>query len=202
MSDVLAAISLAEALAVALGVAYLLLAVRENIACWYAAFLSTALSVYVFWDVSLFMESLLNVYYMAMAVYGWLQWHGGKQRAGESDALAISTWAPKHHLWVIGGVLTISAISGYILSANTQASWPFVDSFTTWGSVITTFMVARKVLENWIYWIVIDTVSIFLYLDRGLYLYAGLFVVYLVIAVFGYFGWRRSMLQSRAPAQT
>ena len=83
-----------------------------------------------------------------------------------------------------------------MLASSTSASWPFVDSFTTWGSVLTTFMVARKILENWIYWIVIDAVSIFLYLDRGLYLYAGLFVIYVIIAIFGYFGWRRSMAQA------
>ena len=191
MNEILGAISAAEALAVGLGIAYLLLAVRENIACWYAAFLSTAISVYVFWDVSLVMESLLNVYYMVMAVYGWLQWRG---KTATHEGLAVSTWAPRNHSLAIIGVLLATAISGAVLSANTSASWPFVDSFTTWGSVLTTFMVARKILENWIYWIVIDTTSIFLYLDRGLYLYAGLFVAYLVIAVFGYISWRRSMV--------
>lgn len=190
MNEILGAISAAEALAVGLGIAYLLLAVREKIACWYAAFLSTAISVYVFWDVSLVMESLLNVYYMAMAVYGWLQWRG---KTATHEGLPVSTWPPRNHGLAIIGVLLATAASGAVLSANTGASWPFVDSFTTWGSVLTTFMVARKVLENWIYWIVIDATSIFLYLDRGLYLYAGLFVAYLVIAVFGYFGWRRSM---------
>ncbi len=66
-----------------------------------------------------------------------------------------------------------------------------MDAFTTWGAVLTTFMVARKVIENWLYWIVIDGVSVFLYIDRGLYLTAALFVAYVVIVVFGYFNWRR-----------
>jgi len=74
------------------------------------------------------------------------------------------------------------------------------DSFTTWGAVLTTYMVAKKVLENWLYWIVIDGLSVFLYLDRGLYLYALLFVAYLAIVVFGFFEWRRSWLtQSGTP---
>ena len=90
-------------------------------------------------------------------------------------------------------MLLISLVSGALLHRYSAAALPFLDSFTTWGSVLTTFMVARKVLENWIYWIVIDATSIVLYLDRGLYLYAGLFVAYLVIAVFGYFNWRHSM---------
>ena len=179
----------AEAIAVALGIAYLVLAMRENIACWYAAFLSTAISVWVFWDVSLFMESLLNVYYMGMAVYGWLQWRGDEP----GTTLPITRWRARQHALAIGAVLILAGLSGYTLASNTSASWPFVDSFTTWGSVLTTYMVARKILENWLYWIVIDGVSIALYLDRGLYLYAGLFALYTVIAVNGYVSWRRSM---------
>ena len=186
---------IAEAVAVALGIAYLLLAVREHIACWYAAFVSTALSVYVFWGVSLLMESLLNVYYMGMAVYGWMQWRGGVHKGAE---LAVSRWPWRAHVAAIVGVLCLTAISGYLLLDRTSASWPFVDSFTTWASVVTTFMVARKILENWLYWIVIDAISIALYLDRGLYLYAGLFAVYLVIAVNGYRSWRASLAHGPA----
>ena len=81
--------------------------------------------------------------------------------------------------------------SGYLLAENTTAVWPYVDAFTTWGSVVTTFMVARKILENWLYWIVIDSVSIFLYIDRGLYLTALLFVAYVVIVIIGFFNWKR-----------
>ena len=65
----------------------------------------------------------------------------------------------------------MTTVSGNLLTTNTDAAWPFLDSFTTWASVVTTFMVARKILENWIYWIVIDALSILLYAARGLYLY-------------------------------
>lgn len=77
---------------------------------------------------------------------------------------------------------------------------PYIDSFTTWGSVITTYMVARKVMENWIYWIVIDSVSIFLYIDRELYQTAGLYSVYLILAVIGYITWRNAYLKQSAEA--
>ena len=188
MSEILGAISVAEALAVGLGVAYLLLAVREKIACWYAAFLSTAISVYVFWDVSLVMESALNVYYMAMAVYGWYQWtHGGSN--GDNHELAIRAMSGRQHALVIAVIATLTLGSGYLLTVNSEAAWPYVDSFTTWASVITTYLVARKYLQNWLYWIVIDAVSIPLYIDRELHLTALLFVIYIVIAVFGYRSW-------------
>jgi nicotinamide mononucleotide transporter len=73
----------------------------------------------------------------------------------------------------------------------TDAAWPFVDSFITWGSVITTFLVVRKVLENWLYWLLLDGIAVVVYVERGLYLTALLFVGYVVIVVFGFLQWRR-----------
>lgn len=178
-----------EALAVVLGLAYLLLAAREHPACWGCALVSTVIYAALFWNVSLLMESLLNVFYMAMAGYGWWAW----QRGGVArQPLVITRWQARRHLFVIGAVLAVAAINGALLSRHTDAAWPYVDAFTTWGAVVTTWMVARKVLENWIYWFVIDGVSIPIYLDRGLHLTAGLFFAYLVIAVFGFLQWRRA----------
>ena len=91
-----------------------------------------------------------------------------------------------------------TVISGYILTVTTDARLPYVDSFTTWASILTTVMVARKVLENWLYWIVINSVSIFLYLDRELYQTAAMFVLYLVLATIGYFAWRKNYLEQNA----
>jgi nicotinamide mononucleotide transporter len=86
-------------------------------------------------------------------------------------------------------------VSGSLLNSGTDANWPYLDSFTTWASVVTTFMVARKILENWLYWLVIDSVSIYLYLDRELYFTSLLFAIYIVIIFFGWFAWNRSYRQ-------
>ena len=183
--------SLMEVTAVVFAMAYLLLAVRENVLCWLFAFLSTAIYTVLFWDVSLLMESALNVYYMAMAVYGWYQWtRGGSNGDDQPHALAVRSMAAKQHVMVIAAIASLTLVSGYLLSEHSTAAWPYVDSFTTWASVITTYLVARKFLQNWLYWIVIDTVSVPLYIDRGLNLTALLFVAYVVIAVVGYFKWR------------
>jgi nicotinamide mononucleotide transporter len=184
-----------ETLAVALGISYLLLAMRENSLCWYCAFFSTAIYVYIFGDVSLYMESALNVYYMGMAVYGWLQWQkGGANHSG----VEIVKWTAKHHIICILVILIASVISGYLLSVNTDARLPYLDSFTTWASVLTTVMVARKVLENWLYWIVINSVSIYLYIDRDLDQTAAMFTLYLVLSVLGYVAWKKNyVLQDR-----
>jgi nicotinamide mononucleotide transporter len=185
------AMSLWEVFAVILGLAYLLLAMKQSILCWYAAFGSTAIFSWLFWDVSLLMESGLNVYYLIMAVYGWWVWKGNNtsSQAGAGIERSIQTWSMTRHLSVILGVILISLLSGYGLEKNTSAAMPYLDSFTTWGAVVTTYMVAQKVLENWLYWLVIDSLAIYLYIDRELYLTALLMAVYLVLAVVGWFMW-------------
>lgn len=187
-----------EAVAVIFAIAYLLLAVRENILCWLFAFMSTAIYTVLFWDVSLLMESALNVYYMAMAVFGWYQWtRGGHNGDDQPHALAIQSMSNRQHTQVITAIAILTFVSGYLLSEYSSAAWPYVDSFTTWASVITTYLVTRKYLQNWLYWIVIDAVSVPLYIDRGLNLTALLFAAYIVIAVFGYLGWRKHFQTNR-----
>ena len=177
-----------EGAAVLLALAYLLLARRENLWCWYAAFASTLIYLALFWRVGLMMESGLQVYYLAMAVYGWWEWRGGAHR---EHPLPITSLDPRWHLAALAGVCVATAVSGLLLHRFTQAAWPWADSFVTWGSLLATWMVARKVLENWLWWLLIDSLSLALYLDRGLHLTAALFAAYLVIVVSGYFEWRR-----------
>lgn len=196
-----------EAMAVLFGIAYIVLAARENILCWYAAFISTGLSIILFWKVLLPMESALNAYYLAMAVYGWWQWRFGNNSnssagdSGENSGVVICRWALQNHLLAIAAIIALTLISGTLLANNTEAALPYVDSFTTWSAVITTWMVTKKILENWLYWIVIDAVSVWLYFERGLILYAALFIAYTVIAVYGYRHWRQQ-LSSQAPTHS
>jgi nicotinamide mononucleotide transporter len=197
------AMSIWEVVAVILGVAYLVLAMRQNILCWYAALGSTAIFSWLFWDVSLVMESGLNVYYLIMAVYGWWVWRGNTQQnqVNSSEvikAVEIKSWSLSRHALIIVGIVLISLATGYGLEKNTSAALPYLDSFTTWGAVITTYMVAQKVLENWLYWLVIDTVAIYLYIDRELYLTALLMAIYVVLAVLGWLIWLKEYRQQDA----
>jgi nicotinamide mononucleotide transporter len=189
--------SLWELAAVIFAIAYLLLAVRENVLCWLFAFISTAIYTVLFWDVSLLMDSALNVYYMAMAVFGWYQWtRGGTNGSQEPHALAVQTMSGHQHAYMLTAIAILTLVSGYLLSEHSSAAWPYVDSFTTWASVITTYLVTRKYLQNWLYWIVIDAVSVPLYIERGLSLTALLFAAYIVIAIIGYFSWRGHLLKN------
>ena len=185
-----------EILAVVLGLAYLILAIKQNIWCWPCAFVSTVIYTQLFWHVSLLMDAMLNVYYILMAVYGFWVWRSRSsacqidEKTESNDMIKpIIRWSKKTHVLVIGGVVILSVASGLLLDRFTQAAWPFLDSFTTWGSVVTTYMVAKKVLENWIYWLVIDAIAMMLYIDRGLYFTALLFAVYLVMVIIGFNQW-------------
>lgn len=187
--------SAAEWIAVILALAYLILALQQNIWCWPCALISTALFSWVFFDVSLVMDSALNVYYMAMAIYGFWAWQKGSDEHGE---LKITTWTLKQHAVSLTIIALATVISGYLLHNNTQAAWPYLDSFTTWASVVTTYMVARKIFENWIYWLVINSCSLFLYIDRGLYPTALLMMLYLVLVVIGIVTWSRQLRNDTA----
>lgn len=181
-----------ELLAVALAVTYLMLAIRQNIWCWAAAAVSTLIYLFIMYEARLYMESVLQIFYLGMAAYGWYEWRHGGANHGE---LKVSTWPWKWHLAAIVLVFVLVFVSGELLTRFSNAALPFADAFTTWAAVVATFMVARKVLENWIYWFVIDAVSVYLYLSRELYFTAALFVAYLVMIVFGYRSWRKSMLE-------
>lgn len=189
--------SLLELLAVVFAVAYLVLAVRENSLCWYAAGISTLIFLFIFWNVKLYMESGLQIYYLAMAFYGWYQWRDAQT---ETVSLRVSKWRAKQHIVALVLIAALTFVTGSLLNSGTDANMPYLDSFTTWASVVTTFMVARKILENWLYWLVIDSVSIYLYLDRELYFTSLLFAIYIVIIFFGWFAWNRSYRQREIKA--
>jgi len=186
-----------EFTAAALAVAYLLLAIRQHVSCWLAAFVSSCLYVWVLFSARLYMESVLNAFYAAMAIYGFRQWQHGKGGA----ALEVTRWPIARHAGALLAVTALSVISYLFLRRFTPAAWPFVDSMVAWSSVFATFLVARKVYENWHWWLAIDSVSLCLYFTRHLYVTTLLFGLYLILIVIGMREWRRS-LPSAGDTQT
>ncbi|UTA47139.1 nicotinamide riboside transporter PnuC [Simiduia sp. 21SJ11W-1] len=184
-------LGIAEAIAVALAMAYIIFAIKESLWCWPAAFLSTAIYTWLFWEVSLLMESVLNVYYMAMAVYGYWHWRANKN--AHQDTKPVVSWSLARHGWIIGISTLGSIILGYLMATYTQAHFPWLDAATTVFAVVTTWLVAQKVLENWLYWIVIDAASIYLYIQKDLMLTAALFLIYIVLAAIGYLRWQDTL---------
>lgn len=195
LAEQLRAYSLLETTAVLAAVAYLVLAIRQNIWCWLCAGLSTAIYVYLFFGARLYMESVLNLFYFCMAIYGWWVWSAG--RSDESD-FPVSSWRWTVHLCALVAIFAVAVINGYLLERHSDAAFPYIDSMTTWGAIWATFLVARKVLENWYYWFVIDLASVYIYWSRELELTSVLFVVYVIMIPFGFLNWRRSMHEASA----
>jgi nicotinamide mononucleotide transporter len=134
------------------------------------------------------MESLLNVFYFGMAIYGWFVWRSGD---AEND-LPVSVWPLRTHFFAVSIIVGATAICGFLLARFSDAAYPYIDSATTFAAIWATFLVARKILENWWYWLVIDAVSVFIYWTRGLEATAVLFIVYIVLIPFGLAAWTRS----------
>jgi nicotinamide mononucleotide transporter len=180
-----------EAVSVAAGLVYSVLAVRRSRWCWVAGGLSSSILVYLAARGRLPMQATLQAYYVAMSFYGFWRWSGQQDEA----ARAVTTWPLRSHLlaWVF--ILGLSAVSARWLAAETQAAWPFLDSVTTWASLLATWLVARTKLENWVYWIATDSVLVFLFVKQGMVFVASLFAAYLVISVFGFVSWSRNYRQ-------
>ena len=199
----LASISLIEWSGVALALAYLVLAVRQSPWCWLFAGVSSVVYLWLFARTGLTMQAALQVFYVAMAVYGWYSWRRSPDAAAPQRQ--VVRWRPGWHVYAWIAIAIASAINVALLRDSHESRTVLVsavDAVVAWGSVLTTWMVARKVLENWLYWIVLDLLAAALYWSQGLYATTVLFVVYAVIAARGFVEWRATMRESASPPQS
>ena len=183
-------ISLIETIAVLFSIIYVILAAKENVWCWAAAVISVSIYIYICYQAHLYAETGLQVFYFIMAIYGYISW------SNNNSSLKVNELAITNHILIMifGSLLTF--LLGFYLSIYTEAKLPIVDSFTTVFSVISTYMVVKKILSNWLYFIIIDTVSIYLYFSRDLHMTALLFSVYTVIAIIGYWKWSKIIIRN------
>ncbi len=173
-----------ELTAVIFSIIYVILASKEKYLCWIASIISVSLYLYICYNAKLYAETALQVFYLIMSFYGLWNWRNKKRIKLKIKEISISK-----HLFIIILGCFLTFIFGFLLSHFTDAKMPVLDSFTTVFSAIATYMIAKKILENWIYWIVIDIASVYLYHTRGLELTAILFIFYTIIAINGYFTW-------------
>jgi nicotinamide mononucleotide transporter len=182
-----------ESCAVALALSYVVLAIYQNRWCWIASIISAFLYIYIFWQVQLYLEAVLQTFYIGMAVYGWFAWRGTHTIPERS----IQTWPCRYHLLAFSVLVSLTLLLGTLMMRWTDAAAPFVDAATTVSALLATWLVTQKILENWLYWIVIDMASVWLYLSRDLSLTAALFTGYIVLAAFGYRTWRAQWQQQQ-----
>ena len=177
-----------ELAAVGLGVVYIVLAIGRRRACWIAGGLSTTLYVVVFLEAALYLQSSLQVAYVALSVYGWRQWSA----AGGGDAVEPRRWPALRHGQAAVAVLAATLLTAPLLARFTDAAAPWADALGTWASVAATWMMARRVAEHWLWWIVIDLGLSLLFASQGLIFTAILYAGFAVMAAVGYGAWRRA----------
>jgi nicotinamide mononucleotide transporter len=177
-----------EAVAVLSGIGYVWLIMRRQRIGWPIGALSSIIYVYLSALHRLPMQAILQAYYVVMAAYGWFSW----TRNAREEAGRVYRWSWRRHLLAVAVIVLISIASARWLAQETHDAWPLLDSLTTWSSFFATWLIARSVLDNWLYWICTDAVLVFLFGSRGLVATSLLFGIYLVVAVFGYFSWLRT----------
>jgi nicotinamide mononucleotide transporter len=186
-----------ELAAVLLALAYILLALKQSLWCWPAALLSTLLYTHIMWHSALLSDALLQLYYAGMALYGWHSWRQRQQLLPPGQS-GMTEWSVASHLLLIVATALAGLVLGYLMAQYTHADFAYIDAQTTMFSVMATYLVARKVVSNWLYWVVIDAICIYVYIEKHLYFTTALFVLYTIIALIGFFVWRSSYQQQQA----
>jgi nicotinamide mononucleotide transporter len=185
-----------EIFAALIGAISVWLSVRQNIWSWPTAIVNVVLYAIVFYEAKLYADMGLQVVYAILSIYGWYEWlYGG---AGHTE-LRVSRTGLR-----LGALLALiaaagSALLGVFLHRATDAALPFMDSFLSSTSLVAQWMMTKKLLENWLVWIGVDVLYVGMFIFKGLFLTAGLYAVFLALAVKGYLDWRRSMAAQSAP---
>lgn len=170
------------------GLLYLWLEYRASIYLWIAGIVMPAIYIFVYYRAGLYADFGINIYYLVAAVYGWMVWMRGK---GDKEELPITHTPVKTYLPLLAVFLIAFVGIAWILIRFTDSNVPWLDSFTTALSIIGMWMLARKYAEQWWPWIIVDIVSCGLYIYKDLYFTSALYGLYSIIAIFGYFKWKR-----------
>lgn len=185
-----------EIIGTLIGLVYLWLEYRASIYLWIASIIMPAVYLFVYYDAGLYADFGINIYYLLAAVYGWWVWkYGNKEKQGEE--LPITRMPRGKWKMATAMYLVFQLFIAWILIRYTDSNVPWCDAFTTALSMVAMWMLARKYLEQWLVWIVVDVVSVALYLYKGLFFTAGLYALYAIIAVYGYWNWKNMMEQKK-----
>jgi nicotinamide mononucleotide transporter len=188
-----AEVSPLELFAAIVGAVSVWLSVRQNILSWPTAIVNVVLYAIVFYQAKLYADMGLQVIYAILSVYGWYEWlYGGEGRT----ELHVTRTSPRLAALLAGISLAGAAVLGTLLRHTTDAALPYMDSFLSSTSLVAQWMMTRKKLENWLVWIGLDILYVGMFIFKGLYLTAGLYAVFLALAVRGYVDWRRSMAET------
>jgi nicotinamide mononucleotide transporter len=190
--------SLAEIVGVAFGIAGVWLTIRQSVWCWPVGLVNVSAFAFVFFRARLYGSASLQLVYAALCLYGWYTW---KHPGGGERVLPVTRTPVRWLAGLCGGAILAAAAFGVFLRDRTDAALPFLDAACTAFSLVAQWMTTRKWIENWVIWIGVDVVYVGMYLSQRLLPTAGLYAVFLVLAVLGYREWRRSLTHAAAQAE-
>lgn len=176
-----------------LSLIYLYLSIKQKISLWIFGFLCSAMYVVVFYQSKFYADMTLQFYYLAVSVYGWINWKLGKQQTGHEIPVIRTSKRMSVYLGLV--IVFVFGLYYLVLVRFTDSPIPIGDSFTTALSVVATWMLARKMLENWLLWIIADSLLVGLFIYKGLFPTAILFIIYTLMAVLGYWQWKKTMVK-------
>lgn len=181
-----------EILGAILGIIYISLSIRQNILTWPTGLLTSLLYIVVFYQSKFYADMGLQVYYVAISIYGWYYWlKGGKNNHTNEIPVKKTNNKLWRYLAVSTGLIYILIL--FILKRFTDSDVPYFDSLTTALSILATWMLAQKYIEHWLIWIFVDLVSVGLYIYKDLWPTVILFTIYTIMAVLGYIEWKKSI---------
>ncbi len=180
-----------ELLGSVLSIIYLYLSIKQKASLWIFGFLCSALYVVVFFQSKFYADMSLQFYYLGVSVFGWISWKAGKPE--NRKELPVKRTTPLSGVIILLIALILYFVYYFILTGYTDSPLPKADSFTTALSIVATWMLARKMIEHWWLWIIVDSVSAGLYFYKALYPTAILFVIYTIMAIIGYRQWKKSL---------
>jgi len=179
-----------EIIGAGVGLVYLWLEYRASVWLWLTNIIMPAIYIFVYYESGFYADMGINIYYLVASIYGWVVW----LTKGSKEKPMPITRTPRKYILPLSAVAVAAfAVIAWILITFTDSSVPYGDSFTTALSIVALWMLARKYVEQWLVWIVVDVVCTGLYLYKGLYPTAVLYGLYSVIAVAGYFKWKKMM---------
>lgn len=185
-----------EVLGLLSGVLCVWLLIRENVLTFPIGLVYAVITVVVVARANLFADVVLNVYYVAMNAYGWYFWRFGGQQRRRANTLSVGLVPGSQWVWIVIAIVFGTLMMGWYFATQTAAALPYPDSFTTVASFLAMWMSARKYLESWILWLIIDVVQVVLYLVKGIEAYALLYLIYLGMAVSGWLNWRKHLVRN------
>ncbi len=186
-----------EFIAMLSGIACVYLQTKEKIQAWFFGIISVGILIVLFYNNKLYSDFILHIFLLILNIYGWWIWSNKKKTVDAKAPILLF----KNTDWILWSliIIGISPIWGYLMNTFFNASLAYLDAFTTVGSLVAQYLLAKKYLENWLIWIIVDVVAIGVYTYKELYFVAFLFFVYLILCTLGWYKWKKALNKTPSP---